>query len=245
MTQKFRNLGVIFQEDKLSAVAERRRMPRLSLATELFRLNQGRKVFSVVDLSLGGMALRILDPSDWIWFSVGAQVQGILNLRREKIPLQARVRHVGSDLAGCEWVNASAHLTQSLEKVFDPVFLGRKLKPIPAAENGTLWYHGPSGTDLILWRGLDGQFRRFALFLLGNYSQWDEKNGISTGRAKSSFEKSEVWGAFRFETLLLEEDESPDPRKLEFAKTVVLNSNLPQQMKTWCLCQLDEYPVDA
>src|SRR5436190_1257440 len=77
--------------------SERRRVPRLNLTKEQFRLEQNGKIFSVSDLSSNGMALRILDSEDLNLFPVGIILNGTLNLHREKFAVSARVRHIGKD----------------------------------------------------------------------------------------------------------------------------------------------------
>jgi hypothetical protein len=184
------------------------------------------------------MALRILDARDRIHFAVGARMKGILNLRGEKIHLAAQVRHAGVEIVGCEFQDLDAGTTERLREAFDPEQLGRDLKPIPTEVNGPLWYHGMSGTDLLLWRGLDGQYTKLVVYVLGSYVQWDAERGLETGRVDSAFERSEVWGVVRFETLLLRSDPAKDAGKLAVAKTLVLSSNLPQDLKRWCGRQL-------
>ena len=184
--------------------SERRRMPRLNLSAEQFRLSQNGKIFSVVDLSTHGMALRVLDRNDLGLFPIGMHLQGILNFRREKYAIKARVRHLGVDLIGCEFEAADKEVQSVLAilaRYLDPAVLGAELKPIPSGDGAT-WYHGPSGTDLLLWRGTDGQYRRLAVYVLGSYVQWEKDEGLSTGIVKSSFEASEVRGVVRFETML-------------------------------------------
>jgi hypothetical protein len=225
--------------DSQAKASERRRVPRLNLTTEQFRLTATGKIFSVADLSTEGMALRVLEPSDLAVFPVAAVVEGTLNLRGDKHAVRARVRHVGRDLVGCQFDGLGGAVTEALRRLLDPTVLGRELKPIPSAEGGALWYHGPTGTDLLLWRGTDGQYRRMALFVLGSYAQWDEASGLSTGRVRSSFEDSEVRGVVRFETLLLDGDSHPDAGKLKVAKTLILSSNLPQDLKKWCARHLE------
>lgn len=240
MTPKFPSLDVISKPEEKTPTLERRRLPRMGLSSDQFKLNQNGKIFSVADLSLGGMALRVLDPEDLIWFSVGARVAGVLNLRSQKFPILSKVRHVGKDLVGCEYIEADVALTRTLQSLLEPSELGKALKPIPSSEHGSLWYHGSGGTDLILWRGVDGQYRRFTLFALGSYCQWDEKENLTTGQTESSFEISEVRGAFHFETMLLKADARPDVFKMDIAKAVILSSNLPQDLKKWCIRQMSE-----
>lgn len=239
MTEKSPSLGVVSDSgDGLGPEeqgSEKRRVTRLSLTTEQFRLSRNGKIFSVVDLSTDGMALRVLDREDLVLFPVSSQIDGFLNLRGQKYSVQARVRHLGSELVGCQFDRLEGDVIQALTRFLDPVALGSELKPIPSTENGTLWYHGPSGTDLLFWRGTDGQYKRFALFMLGSFVQWDSESRLRTGRVRSSFEQSEIRGVFRFETLLLDPDSRPDQGKLSVAKTLILSSNLTQDLKKWCL----------
>jgi hypothetical protein len=222
--------------------SERRRMPRLNLTGEQFRLGLNGKIFSVADLSTEGMALRVLEPNDLAVFPVASRIEGTLNLRGEKYPVHAQVRHVGRELVGCEFSDLKDDVRTALKRFLDPEALGRELRPIPAGEGGALWYHGPSGTDLLLWRGSDGQYRRFALFVLGSFAQWEDDSGLTTGRASASYEQSEVRGVVRFETMILDKDPVADAGKLSVAKTVILSSNLPQELRKWCIRQLESKP---
>ena len=119
---------------------ERRRVPRLGLAGEQFRLDRTGKIFAVSDLSRQGMALRILDSADLPMFSIGTLVEGQLNLRREKYPLTARVRNIRRDIIGFEFEALESQTEAALQKCLDPKFLGGELKPIPSQGQSTLWY---------------------------------------------------------------------------------------------------------
>jgi hypothetical protein len=241
MTKNPHHLEAISKDGKSST--ERRRLPRLNFAGEQFRL-QGQaypngKIFAVVDLSRQGMALRLIDPEDLRIFSVAAEIQGTLNIRREKFPIRARVRNVRPDVVGCEFENLESVTAEALKRFLDPDSLGQELRPIPASGQGTLWYHGPSGTDLLLWRGIDGQYHRLTLYVQGNYIQWESEPGVSTGRAEASQERSEIQGILRLETMLLAADAQPDPAKLTIAKNLLMSSNLPQDLKNWCVRKLE------
>ena len=155
------NLEVVAGTDVAAAAdraAERRRLPRLGLTSEQFRLKQNGKIFSVIDLTQQGMALRLLDANDRVLFPMGSHFEGTLNLRAEKFPIKARVRRIAHDSVGCELEDLEEATRAALERMLDPAVLGAELKPIPASESGMLWFHGPSGTDLLLRRGNDGQY---------------------------------------------------------------------------------------
>ncbi len=219
---------------------ERRRLPRLSVSTEQFRLelldkNSHGKVFSVSDLSETGMALRVLDVQDLKFFPVAAELKGTLNLRGKKIPVQAKVRHLTPESIGCEFIDLASEIKQQLSSFLDPAKLGSELKPLPVSEGRMLWYHGPSGTDLLMWRHNDGQYWKFTLYVLGSYIQWEEGPGVSTGVSRASGDLVEQRGILRLETCLLEADDKVDSDKLLIAKKLLLGSNLPQDLKKWCV----------
>ncbi len=217
---------------------ERRRMPRLQLAAEQFRDSRNGKIYSVADLSRSGLAIRVLDESDLALFPVATVLNGSLNLRREKHPVRVRVTHVARGRVGCELLDVEAPVAKALAGYLEPSVLGQELRPLPSSESGGIWYHGPSGTDLMLWRRSDGRFRRLALVVLGLCVHWDDEAGLWTGAVRETRDDGETRGVIRFETLIVDRDERPDGGKLNVAKTVLLSSNLPDDLKRWSVLQL-------
>ena len=233
--------------DRLSLGSEQFKLTSSGLSNTASNLKPGQKmgqkmgkVFSITDLSLQGMGFWLLDPTDRQLFSVGLLLGGALNLKRDKYPVEARIRHLGIDRVGCEFENLSAEITTALHRFLDPYFLGSELKPIPSSERNTLWYHGPSGTDLHLVRSVDGQYEKLALYALGSCVQWDRTDGLSTAETRVSDHQCERQGIFKRETVFLVPDPTPDSIKLSIAKTVILGSNLPQDLKTWCIRRLEK-----
>ncbi|MGK5083908.1 PilZ domain-containing protein [Bdellovibrionota bacterium FG-1] len=218
---------------------ERRRLPRLNLTAEQFRLSLNGKIFSVTDLSSDGLALRILEQADFLLFPVATVFEGTINLKGEKYDIRAKVRHIAPESVGCQFESISEITRNALTRFLDPVALGRELRPIPSSESGTLWYHGPSGTDLLLKRGTDGQYHRMTLYVQGNFMQWSEEQGLITGRACPSDEQGETRGILRIETLWLVSDSDKDRDKLAVAKTLILSSNLSEDLKKWCVRKLE------
>jgi hypothetical protein len=231
-------LKLVSRESELRSL-ERRKLPRLTVTSEQFRLTKTHKIFSLSDLSMEGMAFDLSGQDDVKGLSVGLLLDGTLNLKREKYAIQARIRNINPNRVGCEFENRTPELAQALKQILDPAVLGAEMKPIPSSEGNTLWYHGTSGTDLIFHRFADGKYRNFSLYVLNTYIQWEEENGLSTGWTVDSDQRSERSGILSFETLLLRADPKPDEEKLKVAKTVILSSNLPQDLKNWCVRQLD------
>ena len=242
-TPSTHNLEVISDHSSENAepatIGERRRLPRLNLTAEQFRLTANGKIFSVTDLSQEGMALRILERADFLLFPIATELEGTLNLKGEKHSILAKVRHIGPESVGCQFEKLNENARAALTRFLDPATLGRELKPIPSSESGTIWYHGPSGTDLLMKRGTDGSFQRLSLFIQGSFVQWTEDAGLATGRTRPTDEQGETRGILRFETLWLDNDAPLDPHKLAVAKTLIMSSNLAEDFKKSCIRKLE------
>ncbi len=216
---------------------EKRRLPRLSVAHELFRLDpapgaERGKVFSVVDVSASGFALQLLDEADAARFPLGSEVRGTLNLNREKIPVRAQVRNHDSrgSRIGLEFQSLAESSRETIEALLHPARLGESLRPVPAEATGALVYEGLSGTRAAWWREWDGSYRRFWVSVLGCVVVWDTAEGLASGRLTEG-------GAIR-ETPEFTRDSAVDAGKLAVAKTVLLSSNLPKDLSAWCARQL-------
>jgi len=214
--------------------AERRRVYRMSVGTEQFRLKENGKVFSVVDMSDSGMALRILDPDDHILLTVGRKLEGSLNLDGKKFDISAQVRHSGADIVGCRFSDLSKHNFSNIHEFVDPKRIGPLLHAIPRADSGTIWYRGPSGTELVFIKTKSDNLIRFSLWMSAILVQWDEGNGLFTAYTRPSPQRSEKQGVFYLDTLVIKRDSEPDSAKLSIAKKLIMSSNLPQELKDFC-----------
>jgi hypothetical protein len=221
---------------------ERRRVPRLALTSEQFRLHPVGKIFPVGDLSRTGMAIRVREPEDLYLFSVGRHIEGILNLRREKYPVRGEVKHAGRELIGIQFRDLEEKTKEALQQFLDPAVLGAELRPLPSVGGNPFWYHAGAGVDFLLWLDGEGSFTEWMLYWPGDahggrYAQW-KSGALSTGMAHWGQETAVVQGALRFETRRLVPDEDLDPQKLAIAKQLILSSNLPQDLRNWCSRQL-------
>ncbi len=212
---------------------ERRRVPRLNLGTEQFKLNATGRLFSVIDLSQTGLALWASDPVELVEFVVGMRLAGVLNLGQIKFPVEIHVRNHSKNRIGAEFVSPSHEIGLAIHQSFDPVALGKSLKPIPAMERGELWYFGASGTHLSLRRLNDGQFDHLSLCFGDSLVQWDSEQGLQSGNLIQSESPGELRGIFRLDTLFFKRDSSMDKEKLERARQVLMHSHLPNEIKGW------------
>lgn len=222
----------------MNSGSEKRLLPRLTVSHEVFRLDENGKLFAVADLSMKGMAIRIADRDDFFSFSVGAEVRGILNLRREKFPIQARVRHLGRELVGLEFETLPSSIEHALARLLDPATLGADLRPVPT-EDGSILFAASSGTEVLFGQIGAGNFQRVTVMMLGTLVIWDAKSGLRTGTVTNSYEQSFVNGVTRMETLLFDEDRAIDPQKLNLAKAMISSSNLSEELKKFCARHLE------
>ena len=222
----------------MSTGSEKRFLPRLTVSHEVFRLDENGRLFAVADLTMKGMALRIAERDDFFHFSVGAEVRGTLNLRREKFPIQARVRHLGRELVGLEFETLPSSIEHALARLLDPATLGADLRPVPT-EDEALLFAASSGTEVLFNPSAEGGFQRITVMMLGTLVVWDAKSGLRTGTITNSYEQSFVTGVTRLETLLFEEDRAIDPQKLNLAKAMISSSNLSEELKKFCARRLE------
>ncbi len=226
------------------ASAERRRLPRVSIPSEQFRLSKNGKIFAVADLSSEGMALRLLAIEDRVLFPIGAAIEGWLNIDRRKHRVTASVRNLRGDHVGCEFSALADETRSELARWLDPSELGSALRlmPNPQGFGGGMewiWFHGRSGTEILLKvKGGEGSLEGRALenlvvVLWGeHYVEWSLE-GVLTGRVRFADDRDSVHGAIRLAPEWFHPDAGLDPAKLDLAKTLVKHSKLPESWKAW------------
>ncbi len=212
---------------------ERRRVPRLALTHEQLRNGPTGKVFSLIDLSENGLAFRLLDSEELIHFPVGSEFKGWINLKRVKYEISAKVRHLGRDWVGVAFGELPVESRLALQSFTHPENLGAELRPLPS-QDGAIWYHGPTGTDLMFWFGENLKIVRMFLLVHGFYVSF-ESEILQTGNAVSHGERLELRGLIQMDSLPLLPDSVPDPNKLSIAKRLTLSSNLSVDLKKWCV----------
>ncbi len=219
---------------------ERREVPRLSLTSEQFKLASSKKVYSVHDLSCSGMALHLIEENDRSQFPVGERVRGEININRQKYAVEATVRNHRDGLVGVEFQGLTQSVKKAIKTLLSPCSLGRSLKMIPAHQVGYFWFHGPSGTDLVLYKGEAQSVQKFVLYVLGSFIQWENSQGVQTGRLIYQSQdgasvipvSNEIQGIVELESTILQTDPLPDPKKIKIALEVIGSSKIPEELKT-------------
>ena len=202
--------------------AEKRRLPRFHISPCQFHDRRMDKNFSVQDISLGGLAIRLVDHNDLGEFAVGSDHPGVVKLDGVKIDGQFRVRFIRGLLIGAEWVNASRELIEHLDKISHAEALGKGLKKFEIAEMPDItWFHHPVGIDLLLYAsGVEGVsgIHRWILYYHQGVIHWEKTEGLRTGRALAEDDEGQIHGVVRLETRLMDYDDAPNPMMLETAR---------------------------
>ena len=225
---------------------ERRRIPRVALPSEQFRLASNGKIFAVADLSFNGMALRLLASDDRVLFPIGAPIEGWLNIDRRKHRVNAVVRNIRGEYVGCEFSQIASQVHAELKRWLDPEELGQALRlmPTPVGFGGAgfewIWHHGRSGTAVFgkMGLGIDGAQRevleRVVVVLWGTqFVEWSIGSSPSTGAVKFINEEGISQGVFRVAPEWFRADSEVDLQKFTVAKRLVDASNLPEFWKKW------------
>lgn len=229
--------------DRGESEGERRRLPRVNLPTEQFRLSSNGKVFGVADLSPSGMSLRLLNIEDRVLFSIGTKIQGFINVGQKKHSVHALVRNLRGNHVGCEFFNLEKEVSEDLTRWLDPLELGQSLRlmPTPVGFGGCaldwVWYHGRSGTEVLA--RVNQSIEKVVVVLWGAYFvEWCSHLGLSTGTVRFSDGQDSVQGVFYVSPEWFKADQESDSQKLDLAKSVLSYSKVPDSWKSWIInCQ--------
>lgn len=225
---------------------ERRKIPRVSLSSEQFRLASNGKIFAVADLSAEGMALRLLSFEDRVLFPLGTAIDGWLNIDRRKHRVKADVRNIRGEYVGCEFSELGSEVRAELSRWLDPIELGQTLRlmPTPVGFGGAamewIWHSGRSGTAVLgkVTPGIDGanreELEKVVVVLWGTqFVEWCLGKKPTTGAVKFVDDRGAVQGVFRVAPEWFETDSAIDPVKLNIARKLLEHSKLPESWKRW------------
>lgn len=209
---------------------ERRRHPRFLLTREQFREVRTGRTFTVYDLSMSGLSIKV-DEKYW---EPGAIVPGILNLHPDSIEITPRLVAYYGDRAALKCEAVSTYSRSVLLRALSPKRLGLSLQlvreSLPLAD---YWYHGACNTDLLLRLNEKGDVGKVEVFFSNYYWSWTEHSGkVSTGVCQS-------FGRERREDLLLVEE----PVKLDQID-LLLDGRADAEKTQWAKGILEAAPIE-
>lgn len=213
---------------------EKRKHPRFLLTHEQFRESKNGKVYTVYDLSVTGLAIKV-DHKDW---KVGSIIQGILNLHPDSIEISPRVLGYYGDRVALKIEALSTYSKSALERALSPRRLGASLQLIreklPLAD---YWFHGVCNTDLLVRLDGNGKVQKADLFFANYYCGWNQTTpGPTTGIIQSFGTESReptflADEPVKMESIEIDHDVDPDPTKLDWATRIVEASQIDKKIK--------------
>lgn len=220
---------VIMTTNTANNFSEKRKLPRFHITPCQFHDQDLKKNFSVQDVSLGGISIRLVDRSDLPLFAVGTEHQGILKVEGFKLPCQFQVRYIRGSLIGVEWINLNESLKSHLQEITHPKHLGMLLKAYDLPDSpDTIWYHNPVGADLLLYLS-DSKISRWTLYIHHSFITWEQETSVRTGRALAEDEEGYAHGIVRVETRMIDYDAHPDHRLMETALELIKDAAIKEE----------------
>lgn len=208
---------------------EKRKLPRFHITPCQFHSN---KNYSVQDISLGGLSLRLVDRNDLPQFAVGTEHTGILKVEGLKLECTFKVCYLRGISIGCEFVKASKELSSNLERILSPEQLGKSLKNYPLPDSpGLKWFHTPVGVDLLLYLSEEETpvLKSWILYFHQSFLKWEKDAGLSSGESVAEDDEGYAHGIVRLETRLLDHDERVDYKLLETARDFINHAEVVDQ----------------
>jgi hypothetical protein len=172
-------LKKLFSKSAAEKEAQRQllnRAPRVKvtpLHRILFRLvgNEHSEELKIGNVSIGGMAII---HDNYGGFTKDGTIAGLLVVDQNEINIEARIRHLTQNIAGCEFVGQNLKLKRSIEQYLKVEILALSLSKVseaylkPDPRGKTLWL--TDGRQNELFAVFDGEgIVAYHLSFLGNY----------------------------------------------------------------------------
>jgi hypothetical protein len=176
------------------------------------------------------MGLRLLDVEDRYLFTVGREIEGILNVDRERVPIRARVVRSFQNQVGMVFESLSDETKRFLGSLIDPSKIGLRLKLMPNSGRSSemIWYHGPFSTDVVVWTEPED---RVLVSFMGSFVQWSQSLGLQTGQILSSDCSDLGSGLVFLQSIEMKVDPQIDTKKVSWVKQLLQDSIVTPEIK--------------
>ena len=169
------------------ASAKVQRFPRVQM-TPLHRISfhpAGETVHKLANISIGGMAL-LGDESSGSGWKKDVLLNGTLTVDKSEHKIEARIRHITSTVAGCEFMGVSQELRQAIESYLrveilaltlsrvDPKFIKQDARGKPS------WFTDGKQNELYVTEDAKG-ISAFHIAFFGTYLEYDRTAGLRVG----------------------------------------------------------------
>ncbi len=179
---------------------EKRIFPRFPVCYLTFKPDQGTRAHQIKDISFTGMQLGIADDQ----YNEGQPLNGTVHWLGHELTMHGKVMWKTKGRVGIEFIKR-AELATGLKSFLSEERLIAALKPLHRVDYGAdlpaklkYWLRSDGPVEIFVWKHPDGELAQFQVLLLENFVEWQDGQGLKTGRIMS---KRNV------DTPLLDEDE--------------------------------------
>ncbi len=179
---------------------EKRIFPRFPVCYLTFKPDQGTRAHQIKDISFTGMQLGIAEDA----YNEGQPLNGTVHWLGQELTMHGKVMWKTKGRVGVEFIKR-AELATGLKTFLSEERLIAALKPLHRVDYGAelpaklkYWLRSDGPVEIFVWKHPDGELAQFQVLLLENFVEWQDGQGLKTGRIMS---KRNV------DTPLLDEDE--------------------------------------
>lgn len=201
---------------------EKRLLPRFPFCYLTFKPEQAARVYEVKDISYSGMQLGVKDGEP---FSTGQTVNGSIHWLGQEMKLQGKVVWATAGRAGVEFVKR-AETAQAVSKFLGEDRLVAALKPLHRVDYGVqlppklrYWLRSDGPVEILVWQHQDQEFSHIQVLLLENFVEWQDGEGLKTGRIMSK--RNVDTPLMTEDELMFRVDQGVDDEKLQRVRSLL------------------------
>jgi PilZ domain len=168
---------------------EKRVLPRFPFCYLTFKADDTSRVFEVKDISLTGMQLSLKD--DVHSFAEDAGVKGSIHWLGKTLDIAGTVKWHTPHRIGVEF-QKKKEVLDKVQKFLSLEDLVKNLKPLHKVNDGLeiparlkYWLRSDGPVELFVWQHSDGEISKFQLLFLEVFVEWEDGQGLKTGRTLS------------------------------------------------------------
>lgn len=166
---------------------EKRVLPRFPFCYLTFKSQ--KQVFEVKDISFSGMQMGLKDGL--ISYKTGDKVSGTIHWLGKEISLEGKVVWVTEHRAGVEF-NQTSSFERAIKDFLSVKNISQSFKALHKANIGLeiparlkYWLRGDGPMEIFVWQHGDGELSKFQILLMEHFVEWEDGQGLKTGRALS------------------------------------------------------------
>jgi len=209
----------------------RRIFERYSIDHKHLTLMNEQDILLVREISAKGFSTEV-SQRGYDRFTLGDVYEARIRYLGEIYDLAARVSWKHDGFVGFELVKTERETLMFLKRLLRPIEIASSLKPVETSymnegtQAGKTWYHGDEDTDLYTWHDPGtGRLRAWQLVVGGQYIEWSEAAGFTTGLLKSMAEN--LGFGDNLKGLSPIADVVPDPDRRRLAVDVMMALGYP------------------